>query len=101
MLPNSFGPAPPSFTHHITSGDAFTNISDQAMHLVWNCTPAGFQREVIPRLPMMRCAPYNPQVLLLVQCAGGGKSDVAQTVGCCDYGMILIIVETLALAADQ
>ena len=50
---------------------------------------------------MMRCAPYNPQALLLVQGTGGRKLAVAQTVGCVDFGVTLIIVETLALAADQ
>ena len=50
---------------------------------------------------MMRCAPYTPQTLLLVQGTGGGKSAVAQTVACIDCGVTLIIVEILALAADQ
>ena len=49
---------------------------------------------------MMRCTPYTPQELLLIQGTGGDKSTVAQTVGCIDYGVTLIIVETLALAAD-
>ena len=71
------------------------------MQLVWDKTPNDFQREAIPRLLMMRCAPYNPQALLLVQGTGGGKSAVVQTVGCVDCGVTLIIVETLALAADQ
>ena len=71
------------------------------MKLVWDRTPIDFQREAIPRLLMMRCAPHNPQALLLVQGTGGGKSAVAQTVGCVDCGMTLVIVETLALAADQ
>ena len=50
---------------------------------------------------MMRCPPNRPQALLLVQGTGGGKSAVAQTVGCVDYDVVLIIEETLALAADQ
>jgi len=40
-------------------------------------------------------------VLLLVQGTFGGKSAVAQTVGCVGFGVTLVIVETLALAADQ
>ena len=71
------------------------------MQSVWNKTPVDFQREAIPRLLSMRCVPCNPQALLLVQGTGGGKSAVAQTVGIVDGGVTLIIVETLALAADQ
>lgn len=71
------------------------------MQLVWGKTPIGFQREAIPRLLAMRCAPYNPQALLLVQGTSGGKSAVAQTFGIVDGGVTLIIVETLSLAADQ
>ena len=71
------------------------------MHLVWNRSPTDIQKEAIPRLLMMRCAPYTPQALLLIQDAGGGKSAVAQIVGCVDCGVTLIIVETLALADDQ
>ena len=68
---------------------------------MWGKTPIGFQREAIPRLLAMRCAPYNPHALLLVQGTGGGKSAVAQTFGIVDGGVTLIIVETLSLAADQ
>ena len=71
------------------------------MQMVWGRTPLDFQREAIPRLMMMRCAPYTSQALLLVQGTGGNKSAVAQTVACIDCGVTLIIVETLALAADQ
>ena len=71
------------------------------MQLVWDRTPVDFQREAIPRLLLMRCAPNTPHALLLVQGTGGGKSAVAQTVGCVDCGVTLVIVETLALAADQ
>ena len=86
---------------HLTPASTLCAISDQAMKLVWDRTPIDFQREAIPRLLMMRCVPHNPQALLLVQGTGGGKSAVAQTVGCVDCGVTLIIVETLALAADQ
>ena len=95
--PNTFT----SMSPHLTPAATISAISDQAMQLVWNRAPIDFQREAIPRLLMMRCAPYNPQALLLVQGTGGGKSAVAQTVGCVDCGVTLIIVETLALAADQ
>ena len=71
------------------------------MQCVWARTPHQFQREAIPRLLLMRCAPHTPQTLLLVQGTGGGKSAVARTVGCVDCGVTLVIVETLALAADQ
>ena len=50
---------------------------------------------------MMRCAPYNSQLLLLVQGTSGGKLAIAQTVGCVDCGVTLNIIKTLALAADQ
>ena len=70
------------------------------MQMIWGCTPMDFQREAIPRLLMMRCAPYTPQALLLVQGTGGGKSAVAQTVACID-SQGHPQVETLALAADQ
>ena len=71
------------------------------MQSVWNKIPIDFQREAIPRLLSMRCVPCNPHVLLLVQGTGGGKSAVAQTVSIVDGGVTLIIVEKLALAADQ
>ena len=93
-MPNFFAP-------HITSADSISHISDQSMQMIWGRTPMDFQREAIPRLLMMRCAPYTPQALLLVQGTGGGKSAVAQTVACIDCGVTLIIVETLALAADR
>ena len=84
---------------HLTPVTTITAISDQAMQLIWNRTPTDFQKEAIPRLLMMRCAPYTPQALLHIQGTGGGKSAVAQTVVCVDCGVTLIIVETLALAA--
>ena len=77
------------------------HISDQSMQLIWNRTPLDFQREAIPSLLMMRCAPYTPQALLLVQGAGGGKSAVAQIVACIGCGVTLVIVEILALAVNQ
>ena len=70
------------------------------MQLVWGKTPIGFQRDAIPRLLAMKCAPYNPQALLIVQGTGGGKSAVAQTFGIVDGGVTLIIVEILSLDAD-
>ena len=60
-----------------------------------------FQNEAIPRLLMMNCPPYRPQALLLVQGTGGGKSAVAQTVGCVNCGVTVVIEPTLALSADQ
>ena len=86
--------------HLIPVTSTITAILDQAMHLIWNCTPTNFQKEAIPRLLMVRCAPYNPQALLLIPGTGGGKSAISQTVGCVDCGVTLIIVEILALAAD-
>lgn len=68
---------------------------------IWDRAPRDFQREIIPRLLMMRCNPYQLEAMLLVQGTGGGKSAVAQTVGCVDCGVTIIIEETLALAADQ
>ena len=50
---------------------------------------------------MMQYPPHRPEALLLVQGTGGGKSAVAQTVGCVDCGVVIIIEETLALTADQ
>lgn len=86
---------------HLSPATTITAISNQAMQLVWNRTPVEFQREAIPRLLLMRCAPHTPQALLLVQGTGGGKSAVAQTVGCVDCGVTVVIVETLAFAANQ
>ena len=71
------------------------------MQEVWDRSPRDFQQVAIPRLLMMRCPPYRPEALLLVQGTGGGKSAVAQTAGCVDCGVTIIIEETLALAADQ
>ena len=65
---------------HLTPATTLAAISDQAMQLVWDRTPLEFQREAIPRLLLMRCAPHTPHALLLVQETGGGKSAVAQTV---------------------
>ena len=81
---------------HLTTAATLTSIPDQAMQLVWDRTPVEFQREAIPRLLLMRCAPNTPHALLLVQGTGGGKSAVAQTVDCVDCGFTLVIVETLA-----
>ena len=71
------------------------------MQEIWDRSPRDFQKEAIPRLLMMRCLPHRPEALLLVQGTGGGKSAVAQTVGCVDCGVTVIIEATLALAADQ
>ena len=49
----------------------------------------------------MRRASHTPQALLIVQGTGGDKSSIAQAVGYVDYGVTVVIVETLALAADQ
>ena len=78
-----------------------SDISDQAMKAIWDRSPRDFQKEAIPRLLMMRCPPHRPEAMLLVQGTGGGKSAVAQTVGCVECGVTLIIEATLALAADQ
>ena len=50
---------------------------------------------------MMRCAYNSPQVLQLMQGTGGGISTVAQNVGCVDCGATIVLLEMLALAADQ
>ena len=71
------------------------------MQEIWDRSPRDFQKEAIPILLMMRCLPHRPEALLLVQGTGGGKSAVAQTVGCVDCGVTVIIEATLALAADQ
>ena len=77
------------------------DISRHAMNEIWDWTPRDFQNEVIPRLLMMKCPPYRPQALLMVQGTGGGKSAVAQTVGCVNCGVTVVIEPTLALSADQ
>ena len=59
---------------HLTPYSTLYNISDQAMQLVWDKTHVDFQREAIPRLLSVRCAPYNYQALFLVQGTCGGKS---------------------------
>ena len=71
------------------------------MQEIWDRSPRESQKEAIPRLLMMRCSPHRPEALLLVQGTGGGKSVVAQTVGCAECGVTVIIEATLALAADQ
>ena len=76
-------------------------IAEQGMISTWNCTPPNFQKEVIPRLLMMRCVPNTPSAMLLVQGTGGGKSAVPQTVGTVTCGIILIIKNTLSLCVDQ
>ena len=68
---------------------------------IWDRTPRNFEQKTIPRLLMMRCYPYCPEALLLVEGTGGGKSTFSQTVGYVDCGVTIIIKETLALAADQ
>ena len=50
---------------------------------------------------MMRCPPQRPEAMLLVQDTDSGKSTVAQTVGCVECGVTLIIEPTLAIATDQ
>lgn len=50
---------------------------------------------------MMQYVPSTPQVLLLVQGIGTGKSAMAHTVGIIDYSVTLVIEKTLALALDQ
>lgn len=55
----------------------------------------------MPRLLMMRCSPHRSEVLLSVQGTGGGKLAVAQTVGCVEYGITVIIKATLTLAANH
>ena len=61
---------------------SFSNISEDAIQLVWNRTLTNFQREVILRLLMMRSAPNKPEVKVLVQGTGTEKSTVVQIVGC-------------------
>ena len=78
-----------------------SDISTQAMQAIWDRTPQNFQKEAIPRLLMMRCLPHRPEALLLVQGTGGGKSAVAQMVGCVECGATMIIEATLGLAADH
>ena len=68
-----------------------SDISDQAMKAIWDRSPRDFQKEAIPRLLMMRCPPHRPEAMLLVQGTGGGKSAVAQTVGCVEYGVRLLL----------
>ena len=42
-----------------------------------------------------------PQVTLLVQRTGSGKSSVHQTIGMIDAGVTLVIETTISLGADQ
>lgn len=77
------------------------DISNHAMHQIWNHTLIDFQREAMPCLPMMRCTPNVPQALLHVQGTRGGKSAVAQTVGVVDCGVTLVIKELLTVVTDQ
>ena len=76
-------------------------MSDQSIQMVWDKTLIYFHCENISRLLSMRCFPFNPQALLLVQGTGGGKSEVVQTVGSIDSGVTLVIVENLDVAANQ
>ena len=70
-----------SFYSHLS------DIPNQAMKEIWDCSPREFQKETIPRLLMMRCSPHRLEALLLVQGTGGGESAVAQTVGCVECGV--------------
>ena len=49
---------------------------------------------------MMKCAFHQPHALFLVQGTGGGKSVVAQPVGCVHCGVTVVVKPTLDLAAD-
>ena len=71
------------------------------MQAIWDRGPRNFQKEAIPKLLMMRCSPHRPEALLLVQGTEGGKSAVAQKVGCVECGVTVIIEATLVLAANQ
>lgn len=75
------------------SHQAMTDICDRALY--------DFQREAITCLLMMMCKPYHPEVTLRVQGSSGGKLAFAQTVCYIDYGITIMIKETLTLAADQ
>ena len=50
---------------------------------------------------MIRYVPNQPKTLLLIQGTCSRKHAVAQTVGVVDYGVTLVIAETLALAVNQ
>ena len=71
-------------------------IFEDAMQLVWNHTPTNFQREVIPRLLMMRYAPNKPEVIMIIKGTGPEKSEVVQTVGCM-YCNVTIVIEKPSL----
>ena len=49
----------------------------------------------------MRCMLAHPQALLLVQGTDTGKSAVAWTIGCVNYGATSTIDEKLAISANQ
>ena len=77
-----------SLFHHLG------NIFSHAMREVWDHTPYDFQQVAIPRLLMMGCPHHCSDDILLIQGTGGRKSAVAQTVGCIDCGVTIIIKET-------
>jgi len=81
--------------------EQFDSIASKAMQSVWNRTPYPFQCKVISHVISMRCKPKRPEVTLLVQRTGSGKSSIYQTIGVIDGGIVLVVENTLSLGADQ
>ena len=79
----------------------YSSIAKEAMEQVWGRTPNRFQIAIIPTILQMLTKDLSPEVLLLVQPTGSGKSAVPQTASVVTNGVSIIIEPTLALSSDQ
>ena len=87
-------------TKHATNNQ-LRHIASTAMQSACKITPRPFQLDVITHTTSMWCKPNVPQVTLLVQQTGSGKSSVCQTIGMIDAGIVLFVETTISLRADQ
>ena len=70
----------------------------EAIQQVWDITLNAFQSLAIPRLLQTCCRSHNSLAMLVVQPEKCGKNTSPQTACPIDYGVMLIIENTLVLS---
>ena len=79
----------------------YSDIAAEAMLRACNCTPIGFQLDIITRILDVMSHRTSLEPILMIQSTGSGKYTVPLTDDVLDGGTLIMIEIKLSLGSDQ
>ena len=81
--------------------DPYDDLATDTMQTMLRRTPVGFQLPSISHILWMMSGKMSSGPVLIVQPTGSGKSSVPLTCAAVDYGVTIVVENSLSLGVDQ